>query len=270
MKGFATNLSYYVRVYLTMQKKYIQSRMQYRLDFVVSLIGILMLNAVSLISLWLLMQSTSDIVGWTLNELIFIYGFFLIAYSPAQILFDNMWNLNDYVRDGKFIKYYFRPMNMLFSLVAERFDIKGLGQFAMGIVAFVYGSVQVGIDWTAVKLFWLVLFLFGAALINIGFLVGSACAGFWMTWSFSVMDFIFRTRDFGRYPTTIFAGSFRTIFTWIFPIGFLAFYPSQYFLRDSGNVPLLTYFTPLVGIVVFGLSCIIWREGVQQYNGTGS
>jgi len=262
-------LQHYARIYLVMQKKYIQSRLEYRADFFISTIGLLMMNGVGLVSLWLLFQSTSTIAGWTLDEIIFLYGFFLFASTPAQIIFDHVWNLRDYILEGTFIKYYFRPVNMLFYFIAERFDVKGFGQLLVAIIALVYGSIQVDIEWTLGKIGMFLMLWFGAALINIGLLVGSACSAFWMVWSFPVMNFIFRAKDFGRYPITIFTGAFRTIFTWILPIGFVAYYPSLYFL-DKGDIPRLTYFTPVMGVIVFGLSCILWSRGVQRYNGTGS
>ena len=41
--------------------------------------------------------------------------------------------------------------------------------------------------------------------------------------------------------------AFRFTFTYIIPIGFVAFYPSQLFLRPNEATPLI-YFSPLIGI----------------------
>ena len=65
------------------------------------------------------------------------YGFSLVAITPVQCFFDNNWSLRMYVRDGDFIKYYFRPINMFFYFQSEVFDIKGLGQLAFGIATIV-------------------------------------------------------------------------------------------------------------------------------------
>lgn len=77
------------------------------------------------------------------------------------------------------------------------------------------------------------------------------------------------SRKFSPHPVTIFDGAFRFTFTYIIPIGFVAFYPSQLFLRPE-EVSSLIYFSPIVGIGLFGLIYWIWTKGVNSYTGTGA
>jgi viologen exporter family transport system permease protein len=65
------------------------------------------------------------------------------------------------------------------------------------------------------------------------------------------------------------SGMFRFAFTYIIPIGFVAFYPSQLFLRPEEVSPLI-YFSPIVGIGLFAITYWIWTKGVNSYTGTGS
>ena len=43
------------------------------------------------------------------------------------------------------------------------------------------------------------------------------------------------------------SGAFRVAFTYVIPIGIVAFYPSQLFLRPEEVSPII-YFSPIVGI----------------------
>ena len=61
----------------------------------------------------------------------------------------------------------------------------------------------------------------------------------------------------------------RAVFTFIIPIGFMAFYPSQVFLRPE-SIPAVVWFTPLLGCAFFYLSYKVWMKGAMSYNGTGS
>lgn len=65
------------------------------------------------------------------------------------------------------------------------------------------------------------------------------------------------------------SGALRFAFTYIIPIGFVAFYPSQLFLRPEDVSPLI-YFSPIVGIGLFALTYWIWTKGVNSYTGTGA
>jgi len=65
------------------------------------------------------------------------------------------------------------------------------------------------------------------------------------------------------------SGAFRFTFTFIIPLGFVAFHLSQLFLQPEG-VSGLTYFSPLVGMGLFALTYWVWTKGVNSYTGTGS
>ena len=63
--------------------------------------------------------------------------------------------------------------------------------------------------------------------------------------------------------------AFRVAFTYVVPIGFVAFYASLLFLRPDQVQPLV-YFSPQVGVGLFALTYWIWTRGVNSYTGTGS
>jgi ABC-2 type transport system permease protein len=262
-------LGWYARLYVLIEKQYIKARMEYRTDFIISSVGMIFSNAASLAMFWALFHSIPALAGWNFYEIIFIYGFYLLAVSPAQIFFDNIWQLRWLVVDGKFIKYYFRPLNMMFYFMSEVFDLKGLSQVVVGIAALVWVSIKLGLVWTLPKVLLLLLALFSASMVVISILTMAACTCFWVLYSFSILNLAFRLREYSQYPMTIFDGFFRFIFTYIIPIGFVAFYPSQLFLRPGENTWLIIL-SPIVGIGLFALTYGIWTLGVNSYSGTGS
>jgi ABC-2 type transport system permease protein len=115
----------------------------------------------------------------------------------------------------------------------------------------------------------LLITLFSAALVQISIVVAASCAAFWVLDSYPVLGLAWKLREFSPYPMNIFDGAFRFAFTYILPIGFVAFYPSQLFLRPQDVSPLV-YFSPIVGIGLFALTYRIWTKGVNSYTGTGS
>lgn len=259
----------YLRLYFIIEAQYIKARMQYRADFIISSIGMFFSSLATLGIFWVMFNSTKTLGGWSFMQMTFIYAFFMIAISPMQIIFDQIWQLRYDVAQGTFLKYYFRPLNMMFYYMSERFDIKGLTQLAAGIVLLAYSSIQLGIEWTPLKLVLLPLSLLGASLVFVSMGVTAGCAAFWLTNSFPIMSFAWKLREFSPYPMTIFDGAFRFVFTFILPIGFIAFYPSQMFLSPEQMNPLV-YFSPLVGIVMFAITYWVWTKGVNSYTGTGS
>jgi len=259
----------YLRLYFIIEAQYIKARMQYRADFIISSVGMFFSSLVTLGIFWVLFNSIPNLAGWTFTEMVFIYAFYMIAISPMQILFDHIWQIRFHVIQGTFLKYYFRPLNMMFYYMSEMFDIKGLTQLALGIVLLIYASAQLGLEWSLEKFLLLMIALFSAALVQISIVVMAGCAAFWMVDSYPVLGLAWRLREFAPYPMSIFDGAFRFAFTYLIPIGFVAFYPSQFFLRPAQVSPLV-YFSPVVGIGLFVLTYWVWTRGVNSYSGTGS
>lgn len=264
-----SRLRFYIRIYFLIEAQYIKSKMQYRDDFFISSIGMFFSSLTTIAVFWVLLASIPDLAGWSFDQLIFIYAFYMLAISPFQILFDNFWQLRFHIIEGTFIKYYFRPLNMMFYYASEMFDIKGLVQFILGIVMFIYASNQLQVFWDLPKLLLLIVTLFSAALVTISIMVLAACSTFWIYNSYPVLDLARRLREFAPYPMTIFDGFFKILFTYVIPIGFVAFYPSQFFL-GAESISMTVYLSPLIGIGTFALAYWVWTKGVNSYTGTGS
>lgn len=243
--------------------------MQYRADFIISSIGMLAECFAGTLTIWILFKSINTLEGWNYYELIFIYSFSLLSLIPRQLFFDHIWALGDRLREGNFIKYYFKPLNIMFYYMSEVFDIKGLSQLIFGICALVYSSVKLGLQWNIFSVTLLIFTLSSASLIMISLLVLAGSSGFWTTQPFAILNFAHQLGTFARYPVTIFDKFFRFIFTYIIPIGFIAFYPSQIFLRP-GNISILIILSPLAGIILFTIAYWVWSKGVNSYSGTGS
>src|ERR1041385_6246529 len=164
-------LRHYLRIYLLIEAQYLKARMQYRADFIISAIGMIARNVTGIFVFWVLFTTIPTLAGWSFNELLFIYGFYLLALCPSQVFFDNIWSLRMKVWDGSFIKYYFRPLNMMFYYMSEVLDIKGFTQATLGIICLVYASIQLGFHWTIVQVVILIAMISAASLVMISLLI---------------------------------------------------------------------------------------------------
>lgn len=262
-------LKFYMSIYGKVLVQDLKSKMSYRADFIISNIGMIISNLVGFVTFYILFSNFPSINGWTMYEMLFMYGFSLIALTPLQCFFDNNWNLRFMVRTGDFIKYCFRPINIFFYFISEVFDVKGLGQLVFGVGTLVYAWSHLAIPVTFVTITQTVLFLIAASLFMIAIMNFAAATCFWIQNSGYVMVIMFRFKDFAKYPASIFNTVFRFIFTFIIPIAFIAYYPSLVVLRPD-EVPLLSWLSPLIGLVFFYLSYKFWMLGARKYDGTGS
>ena len=262
-------LKFYLDIYRKILIQDLKSKMSYRADFIISNIGMIVSNLVGFVTFAILFKNFPSINGWTMYEMLFLYGFSLIALTPVQCFFDNNWNLRYAVKTGDFIKYCFRPINIFFYYISEVFDVKGLGQLAFGVGTLVYAWKHLAIPVTPIIIAQTVLFLFAASLFMIAIMNFAAATCFWIQNSGYIMVIMFRFKDFAKYPASIFNSVFRIVFTFVIPIAFIAYYPSLVILRPN-EIPLLSWLSPLIGLLFFYLSYRFWLLGAQKYDGTGS
>ena len=262
-------LKFYLGIYGKILLQDLKSKMSYRADFIISNIGMIVSNLVGFVTFAILFKNFPSINGWTMYEMLFLYGFSLVALTPVQCFFDNNWNLRYSVKNGDFIKYCFRPINIFFYYISEVFDVKGLGQLAFGLGTLIFAWQHLSIPVSFVTIAQMILFLFAASLFMIAIMNFAAATCFWIQNSGYIMVIVFRFKDFAKYPASIFNAVFRIIFTFVIPIAFIAYYPALVILRPD-SIPLLSWLSPLIGLLFFYLSYRFWMLGARKYDGTGS
>jgi len=259
----------YTKLYGLLGAQYLKSKMSYRGDYLIELAFLFLWFLPSFFSVVVLFTNIPSLAGWSLEELVFVYGFYMLAMIPNGLFFNNVWKLPWQVRSGGFIKYYFRPLNMMFYFMSEQINFNSLNGIPIGIGLMVWASVRIGITWTAAKIVGTLVLLASSSLVVCALMIGSASTAFWLTNSHSLLNLASRFRENARYPMTIFNGTFRFVFSVLVPIGFMAFYPSQLIIHpeQAGIIPWLT---PVAGIASFALSCLIWARGARKWSGTGT
>ncbi|MCL1881787.1 MAG: ABC-2 family transporter protein [Oscillospiraceae bacterium] len=262
------SIIWYLRIYIKIITQDIKVKLNYRADFVISNFAQILHHISGFIVFWLIFQNFPSVDGWDYYEMLFFYGFSLIAFTPTQCLLENNWSLPWQVRSGDFIKYCFRPINTFFYYISEVFDTKGFGQLVAGIVVLAFAWLRLEIAFSFITLALLILMLSAAGIFMAAMLNLAASTIFW-TKGFGLMEFVVRFRDYSRYPITIFSGFLRYLFTFAIPMAFISYYPSLMFLRPD-QVPILTWLSPLIGIAFFALSYFAWMKGAKSYSGTGS
>ena len=263
------NLRINSKLYFKITSQYIKARMQYRIDFLISTIGIIFTNLIGVVFFWVLSLSVPSIGYWNMNHLLFLYGFSLLAVTPLQLFFDHIWILRYHLQEGDFIKYYLKPINPMFYYMSEVFDLKGLGQLGFGIGILVYSSIKIGFEWTFLNSVIFIILLFSASLIMISLMIIAASASFWIVNSYSILAFIFNFKEFSKYPLSIFNTIFKYFFTLVIPIGFVAFYPTTLLIFPD-KIDFFVVLSPFFGIGLFYLAYSIWKRGMNHWSGTGT
>lgn len=260
---------FYFSIFFQYIGQYMKTRLQYRADLFVEILSDLLFQAVNLVFILVVFGHTQLLHGWSRDEIIFIYGFFLVPFAIFSTFF-NIWDFNErYIVKGEMDRILTRPIHSLFQVILERIELESLFGAVTGLAVMIYAGSLLGLPFHWYDPFIFLLFVIGGALVYGGIFISLATIGFWSDARTSIMPTMYNIGNYGRYPVDIYNNVIRYILTWILPFAFVGVYPAAYFLKRE-EWYWYSFLTPVVGLAFFILSIVLWNTGVKRYRGAGN
>lgn len=255
------------RIFVTQELK---RMMEYKGDFLVGIAGFLLNQFFSILFVWIIFSRIPNLMGWSMEQIIFVYGFSLLPKGLDHLLFDNLWSIGYFtVRKGDFDKYLTRPIGTYFHVLVEKFQIDALGELIMGIVLIAITLPQLSIEWSIIKVLLGLISIVFATLIYVGIKTITASIAFWVKRSGHVMNMFYMMNDFSKYPVSIYNMGVRFVITYIIPFAFTAYFPAQYIL--TGENPLFSIGGSIIAsLVLMTAGVLLWNKGIRAYESAGS
>ncbi|MFP7486746.1 ABC-2 family transporter protein [Priestia filamentosa] len=260
---------FYFSIFFQYIGQYMKTRLQYRADLFVEILSDLLFQAVNLVFILVVFGHTQLLHGWSRDEIIFIYGFFLVPFAIFSTFF-NIWDFNErYIVKGEMDRILTRPIHSLFQVILERIELESLFGAVTGLAVMIYAGSLLDLPFHWYDPFIFLLFVIGGALVYGGIFISLATIGFWSDARTSIMPTMYNIGNYGRYPVDIYNNVIRYILTWILPFAFVGVYPAAYFLKRE-EWYWYSFLTPVVGLAFFILSIVLWNTGVKRYRGAGN
>ncbi len=260
----------YLSIYSMYFKQYWKTRLIYKTDFLVGLTAQLVNLGTSLAFLTLLFTQVDSINGWTFNEMLFLAGVGGVIMNTHHIFLFNMYNLEEYIVEGKFDRFLVRPLSPLFQVYSDDVSDNNLSKLIVNIALIAYASNRIGMNiLTAENIVYGSLALLSGVLVFAATYMYFATTAFWTGKSRSAIYLIFLLSDYRRYPYGIYSLPIQAVLITLIPIAFASFFPATFFLgRESWLTWQLA--SIIAGPVLFTLSLTFWKTGVSNYSSTGS
>ncbi|MBU3905261.1 MAG: ABC-2 family transporter protein [Nanoarchaeota archaeon] len=261
-----------LKLYLEYAKVHMKEILEYRLDAVIGFIAIAFTNLASLIFFWVIFANIPSLNGWTLGQVLFIFGTISTAFgiSHAFVPGVSVWWVEDLVQNGGLDRMLLKPISILqHLLIYGGIDTDGFGDLVVGIAVLTVASNMIGISWTIFSLGLYAILLVSAALILISMHIIMSTLCFWVVKAHPVADIFFALTKFTEYPIDIFSPVTVFFISLIVPVAFIGYYPAQIFI-GQGLWLNAAYLTPVVAIILFFIASRVWNFGLKNYTSTGS
>jgi ABC-2 type transport system permease protein len=258
----------YVNLYGAFLSQQLKSLVEYRANFVIGVAAFMLLQSAGIATIWIVMRQVPDLNGWTIQQVLLIYGLVVLSRSFSHMFTENTWQAGGFVRRGGFDRFLVRPIDPLFHLLAQRFEYEGIGSLLVGLVLVGTAGQALGIFSSVFNIGYLVVAVASGAVIFFALNLITCTSAFWIIDSIPVSGAVFENYLFAHYPLTIYPRAIQFMLTWIIPYGFASFYPAAFLLgRDVGP---LVWVSPLVAAVLVVIGYRLWLVGLRHYEGTGS
>ena len=104
-------------------------------------IGFMILNNSSFIIQWIILFSLkNEIGGYTIKEVILLWGIASGVFGISHILFYKAFDMSDLIINGKIDSFLVQPKNVLLSVITSDSSISAIGDLLYGYIClFIYG-----------------------------------------------------------------------------------------------------------------------------------
>jgi len=247
-----------IKVIMLSVKYNIMRQMVNKVTFITNILFMILNNA-SFIVQWIILFSLKDeIGGYTLNEVILLWGLAAGTFGISHILFYKAFEMPELIMNGKLDTFLVQPKNVFLSVISSDTSISAIGDLIYGYICLII----YGITFKNFILF--TLFSITGAIILTSFvsIMGSIC--FWITKGDMLADSLTNMMiNFATYPGTIFKGVVRAILYIVIPVGFANYMPVDIILKfDLLSFIYVIVFTVVITILAF----VIFNKGLKRYS----
>ena len=265
-------LKRYMRLYRVMIAQFFKTVLQSKVDFLLGLFGFFFTQLSGIVFLYLVFEQIPSLQGWTLDQLIFIYGFAQIPRGIDHLLTDNLWLVAwRLVINGDFDRYMLRPMNVLFQVVAEKLQPDALGELLVGTILVARSVIKGVVVLDGVHIALLFVSIIAGSVIYTAIKLLFSSLAFWFKRSGPVLQLAYEIANFAKYPSDIYVKPIRFIITWVIPFAFVAYLPASYFLGAGQFAhPGVIAMECAIALVLWLVAYAVFKKGIRIYESVGN
>ncbi|MGG1662699.1 ABC transporter permease [Brevibacillus sp. NRS-1366] len=263
------NIKHIIGIFADYLSQYFKTRLAYRADFLGDLVSNLISELINLVFIIVVFTHVPMMKEWTRDEIIFIYGFFLVPYALFSMFF-GFWDFNErYIIRGEMDRILTRPIHNLAQVCLESIAPDRIFGVITGLIIMGYAAISLKLSFYWYDPLIFIGLVISGALIYGGVYTAIAAVSFFSDSRTGIAPMIYNIQQYGRYPVDVYNKVIRFVLTYVLPFAFVGVYPAAYFLRKE---VWYTYaaLTPLMAVIFFGIGLLVWNWGVTKYRGAGS
>lgn len=259
----------YLRLLLVQLRTSVLLAMQYRLDFLLEGLVEAVWTLTAVVPLLVVYRDRPTIAGWTLPEAMLVVAWFTLLQGVLEgAINPSLSQVVEHVRKGTLDFLLLKPADAQFLVSTARFaPWKATNVAVSGVmIGWAFAKIGHAPSPSAIALSLLLLATSCATLYAFWILTVSAA---FVVVRVDNLTYLFSSIfDAARWPSTVFRGVMRMVFTFVIPLAVLTTYPAEALL---GRLPVSRAFGAIaVALVALTVSRVVWVRAIARYTSASS
>lgn len=247
--------------------------MSYRSSFWINVVNSFLTGAIEFVEIYVLLAAAPTLGGMNLGQAALVFGLANLGFSIADLIFGQVDQIPNYIREGKLESFLVRPQPTLAQMITSDFQLRRVGRATLGLAVAIIVLFWIDIEFTPQTVYLLIITPIVGAAIYGAFFVLAGGLQFWLIEGSEFTNaFVYGGSYAGHLPGSVLLLPLRVLFTFVFPATVTAYLPCLLILGLDGPPWLpawLGWYAPVFALWTWLLAYLIWRQGVRHYTGAG-
>lgn len=246
----------------------VSAQLEYRVNFVISLLGSLLLAGASMLGLAVLYGDGQPLGGWSYRETVIVVGVFTFVQGYiGAFLYPNLNRIGEEVRQGTMDFTLLKPVDAQFLLSTRNVNVFRLTDVLLGAGLVIWAASDLP-SFSPLGSVLGVALLGTACMIVYSVWFMLSTTAFWFVRVGNVTELFYGLFRAGQFPISALPGWVRFMFTFLVPVAFVTTVPAE---AITGRIrPTTVLAAVLVALTLAWLSRRFWRFAIGAYTSASS
>lgn len=256
------------RALLGLWRVNLAEELQYRADFVASVLGTLFWTGTAILTLAIFFRQTDRLGGWSFWEVVVLLGVFNALGGVVEaVLRPGLGRLAADVRSGALDLVLTRPLEAQVYVSFRKLDLWRFADVAVGMGLVAWAAVRLDVTPSALQLAAFAVTFLAAAAVVYAIWVALTSLAFWFVAVENLSVLFDAVFEAARYPVSAYPGALRFLFLYLLPVAWTTTVPASALTGRLGPG------TAVAAVAVAGLaltaSRLVWRAALRRYTSAG-
>jgi ABC-2 type transport system permease protein len=243
--------------------------MQYRVDFALDAVVEVLWALSALVPLFVVFGERASVAGWAFPEALLVVGWFTMLQGVLEgAINPSLLGIVEHVRRGTLDFVLLKPKDAQFLLSTSRFSPWKCANVGTALVMFVIAFARIERPPTPSDIIAATTLFLCAVAILYAFTILTVSASFFVVRIDNLTYLFSSVFDVARWPSSVFRGAVKFVFTFVLPFALMTTYPAEALL---GRLPARVLFVSILCACLLTLGArIVFQRSVRHYTSASS